>query len=150
MSVPTRATLLTRDLPLPQPSRDNAPFYEAAKRGELRFQKCAACGTFRHYPRPVCPQCLSRDYTWELSTGRGTIYTWTIVRGPTLPAFEHKLPYNVVDVLLDEGVHFISEVLDCPPEEITAGMPVEATFLSVSDEVTLIKFRRTDLHRPRN
>ena len=72
------------------------------------------------------------------------------MRGPTLPAFEHKLPYNVVDVLLDEGVHFISEVLDCPPEEITAGMPVEATFLSVSDEVTLIKFRRTDLHRPRN
>jgi hypothetical protein len=53
-----------------------------------------------------------------------------------------KLPYNVVDVLLDEGVHFVSEVLDCPPEELRAGLPVEATFVPVTDDVTLVKFRR--------
>jgi uncharacterized OB-fold protein len=141
-TAPNRATLMTRDLPLPQPSRDNAPFYEAAQRGELRFQRCAACGAFRHYPRPVCPQCLSRTYAWELSTGRGTVYTWTIVRGPTLPAFEPKLPYNVVDVLMDEGVHFVSEVLDCAPGEITAGMPVQAVFVPLTDQITLVKFRR--------
>jgi uncharacterized OB-fold protein len=141
-ATPNRNTLLTRDLPLPQPSGDNAPFYEAAQRGELRFQKCTACGTFRHYPRPVCPQCLSRMYTWELSSGRGTVYTWTIVRGPTLPAFESRLPYNVVDVLMDEGVHFVSEVLDCAPEDISAGMFVRAVFIPVTDEITLVKFRR--------
>jgi uncharacterized OB-fold protein len=133
---------IARSLPLPAPTRDNAPFYEAARRGELRFQRCTACGTFRHYPRPICPQCLSREHTWAQATGRGQIYSWTIVRGPTLPAFEHKLPYNVVDVLLDEGVHFVSEVLDCPPEEIHAGMRVEAVFVPVSDEITLVKFRR--------
>jgi uncharacterized OB-fold protein len=134
---------LTRDLPLPQPSRDNAAFYEAAARGELRFQRCTPCRRFRHYPRPVCPYCLSRDFTWEPSSGRGTVYTWTIVRGPTLPAFQDKLPYNVVDVLMDEGVHFVSEVLDCAPEDIQPGMPVEATFVPVSDEITLVKFRRS-------
>ena len=74
--------------------------------------------------------------------GRGTVYTWTIVRGPTLPAFETELPYNVVDVLMDEGVHFVSQVLDCPPEEIRAGMPVEAVFVPASEEITLVKFRR--------
>lgn len=132
----------SRPLPLPQPTPDNAPFYEAARRGELRLQRCTSCGRFRHYPRPVCPYCLSRDHAWERASGRGTVYTWTIVRGPTLPAFEHKLPYNVVDVLLEEGVHFVSEVLDCAPEEIRAGMPVEATFVPVSDEITLVKFRR--------
>ena len=141
-TVPNRSTLMTRELPLPQASRDNAPFYEAAHRGELRLQRCTVCGTFRHYPRPACPHCLSRDHTWELSTGRGTVYTWTIVRGPTLPAFEHKLPYNVVDVLMDEGVHVVSEVLDCAPEEITAGMPVQATFVRASDDITLVKFRK--------
>ncbi|MBY0276162.1 OB-fold domain-containing protein [Candidatus Binatia bacterium] len=133
---------LTQDLPLPQISRDNAEFYAAAARGELRFQRCTPCRRFRHYPRPACPYCLSRDFTWELSSGRGTVYTWTIVRGPTLPAFQDKLPYNVVDVLLDEGVHFQSEVLDCAPEEIHAGMPVEAVFVPVTDEITLVKFRR--------
>jgi len=130
------------DAPLPAPTLDNAPFYEAARRGELRFQRCSSCRTFRHYPRPICPRCLGRDYVWEKATGRGTVYTWTIVRGPTLPAFEHRLPYNVVDVLLVEGVHFVSEVLDCPPEEIRAGMAVEATFVPVTEEITLVKFRR--------
>jgi uncharacterized OB-fold protein len=52
------------------------------------------------------------------------------------------VPYNVVDVLMDEGVHFVSEVLDCPPEEIHAGMRVEAVFLPITDDVTLVKFRK--------
>jgi uncharacterized OB-fold protein len=137
-----RAAALTRGTPLPLPTLDNLPFYEAARRGELRFQRCSACGMFRHYPRPLCPACLSRDSTWERSSGRGTVYTWTIVRGPTLPAFEARLPYNVVDVLMEEGVHFVSQVLDCPPEEIRAGMPVEAVLVPASDEITLVKFRR--------
>ena len=137
-----RDEILTRGLPLPLPTHDNEPFHEAARRGELVFQRCAACGKFRHYPRPVCPACLSRDHTWERSTGCGTVWTWTIVRGPTLPAFEAKLPYNVVDVLMDEGVHFVSEVLDCPPDAIRAGMPVEAVFVPASADITLVKFRR--------
>lgn len=134
--------LVTRGLPLPRPTPDNAPFYEAARQGELRFQRCSSCGRFRHYPRPICPDCLGRDFAWERASGRGVVYTWTIVRGPTLPAFEAKLPYNVVDVLLEEGVHFVSEVVDCPPQEIVAGMPVVATFVAASERITLVKFRR--------
>src|SRR5581483_1064074 len=139
---PSRDSLVTRGFPKPQISRDNAPFYEAARRGELRFRRCTACGRFRHYPRPTCPECLSRDFTWDVASGRGTVYAWTIVRGPTLPAFRDQLPYNVVDVLLDEGVHFVSQVLEVAPEEIRAGMPVEAVFVPIDDEVTLVKFRR--------
>jgi uncharacterized OB-fold protein len=130
------------NLPLPDPTSDNAPFYEAARHGELRFQKCMQCGVFRHYPRPACPQCLSREFSWEKSRGHGTVFTWTIVRGPTLPAFEAQLPYNVVDVLMDEGVHFVSQVIDCAPEELRAGMPVEAVFVAVDEDVTLVKFKR--------
>jgi uncharacterized OB-fold protein len=129
-------------IPLPHPSADTAPFYEAARRGELRFQRCSACGKFRHYPRPACPHCLSRDHTWERSGGRGTVYTWTVVHGPTLPAFASAVPYNVVDVLMEEGVHFVSQVLDCPAEAVYPGMPVEAVFVPVTDEITLVKFRR--------
>ena len=133
---------ITRGFPRPAPTRDAAPFYEAAGRGELRFQRCSGCGVFRHYPRPTCPSCLSREFSWELSSGRGVVHTWTIVRGPTLPAFEAKLPYNVVDVLLDEGVHFVSEVLDVQPDEIRAGMRVRAVFVPVDESLVLVKFRR--------
>ena len=129
--------------PLPAVTPDVAPFYEAARRGELRFQRCAECRTWRHYPRPACPACSSRRFTWERTTGRGSVYTWTIVHGPTLPAFEATLPYNVVDVLLDEGIHFVSQVLDCPAEALHAGLPVEAVFVPVTDELTLVKFRRS-------
>lgn len=138
----TRDAMVTRGVPLPVPTRETAPFWEATRRGELVLQRCASCGRFRHYPRPTCPACLAAEYRWERATGRGTVWTWTIVRGPTLPAFEAKLPYNVVDVLLDEGVHFVSEVLDCPPDAIRAGLPVEAVFVPASDEITLVKFRR--------
>ena len=137
-----RESVMTRGIPLPQPTLDNVEFYEAAKRNELRFQRCSDCGTWRHYPRPACPECLSRDYSWEKSTGRGTIYTWTVVHGPTLPAFQDQLPYNVVDVLMDEGVHLQSQVLDCPGDEIYAGMPVQAEFVPFNEDFTLVKFRR--------
>ena len=137
-----REGAITQILPLPQPNLDNQEFYEATRRGELRFQRCARCGTWRHYPRPACPECHSREYGWELSTGQGRVYSWTIVYGPTLPAFQDDVPYNVVDVLMEEGVHFQSQVLDCPPEEIRQGMPVEAIFVPVDDDITLVKFRR--------
>jgi uncharacterized OB-fold protein len=140
-----REDVLTRGRPLPVPTHDSRPFWEAARRGELRFQRCTACGAFRHYPRPLCPRCLSPAHEWSRSTGRGTVYTWTIVRGPTLPAFEAELPYNVVDVLMEEGVHFVSQLLDCPPEAIRAGLPVEAVFVPASEEITLVKFRRQEM-----
>jgi uncharacterized OB-fold protein len=135
---------LTRGHPRPVPDPLSAPFYDAARRGELHLQRCADCGRFRHYPRPACPHCLSRRSRWERASGRGTVFTWTIVRGPTLPAFADKLPYNVVDVLLEEGVHFVSEVLDCAPEEVRAGMAVEAAFVELDDEITLVKFVRSE------
>ena len=92
-------------------------------------------------PRPVCPDCTSTRFTWERASGRGEVYTWTIVHGPTLPAFRDEIPYNVVDVLTEEGVHFQSQLLDTAPEEIRAGLPVEAVFIPLDDEITLVKFR---------
>ena len=131
-----------REHPRPVPGRDDAPFHEGVRRGELLFQHCESCHHFRHYPRPVCPHCLSRSYSWKRSLGLGQVYTWTVVRGPTLPVFAEKVPYNVVDVLLDEGVHFVSEVVDCPPEALRAGLRVEAFFSVVDADLTLVKFRR--------
>ncbi len=137
-----RNEVMTRKLPLPQPGWDNHEFWEATQRGELRFQRCSDCSAWRHYPRPVCPDCGSTRHSWELASGRGEVYTWTIVHGPTLPVFQDDLPYNVVDVLTEEGVHFVSQVLDVEPEDIRPGLPVEAVFVPASEDITLVKFRR--------
>jgi len=138
---PPNDRIITQGRPRPLPSVDNEEFYRAAHRGELRFQRCSDCRAWRHYPRPVCPACTSTRFTWERASGRGEVYTWTIVHGPTLPAFRDEIPYNVVDVLTEEGVHFQSQLIDTPPEEIRAGLPVEAVFVPFDDEITLVKFR---------
>ena len=136
---------ITQGRPRPIPSVDNVAFYDAARRGELCFQRCADCREWRHYPRPVCPHCSSTGFHWERATGLGRIYTWTIVHGPTLPAFQDSAPYNVVDVLMDEGVHFQSQLLDISPEDIEAGLRVTAVFVPLDDEITLVKFRPASL-----
>ena len=142
MMADLREQSVTRGRPLPLPSVENREFYEGAKRGELLLQRCAECRTWRHYPRPICPACQSPRFAWERASGRGRVYTWTIVHGPTLPTFQPELPYNVIDVELDEGVHFQSQLLDCAPDEIEAGLPVEAVFVAANDEITLVKFQR--------
>jgi uncharacterized OB-fold protein len=129
-------------IPLPTINSDNAEFWEGTKRHELVLQKCSGCGTFRYYPRPGCSRCSSMDFTWEKVSGRGTVYSWIIVHGPTLPAFQDKAPYNVVVVALEEGPHMVSNLLDVPNDQIQVGLPVKVDFEDVSDDITLPKFRR--------
>ncbi|HUI27753.1 MAG TPA: OB-fold domain-containing protein, partial [Candidatus Kryptonia bacterium] len=94
--------------PIPVPNPDNAGFWEGCRNRELRLQRCRGCGTVRHPPRPMCPQCTSTEYEWMRASGRGTIYSFTIVHGPTLPVFQARAPYNVVVVQLDEGPYLVS------------------------------------------
>jgi uncharacterized OB-fold protein len=128
-------------LPFPVPNPDNAGFWEACRRGELRLQRCTPCRAWRHHPRPMCPQCGSLDYEWALASGRGAVHTFTIVHRPTLPAFEDRLPYNVVAVRLDEGVYMVSNLVDCRLEDIRIGLPVEVVFEPLTEEIALPKFR---------
>ena len=80
--------------PIPQPDRDTAPFWEAQNKHELKFQKCTRCRTVRYLVGPLCPECRSFDFEWITSSGRGTIYSYTIVRHQTHPAF--PVPYTML------------------------------------------------------
>lgn len=128
-------------IPYPVPNPDNEGFWDACRRGELRLQRCRACGTWRHHPRPMCPACHSLDHEWALASGRGVVHTFTIVHRPTLPAFAERLPYNVVVVRLDEGPYMVSNLVDCPAEAIRIGLPVEVVFEPLTADITLPRFR---------
>lgn len=138
------------DRPLPrfyaEGSRD---FYDAAKRHELRIQQCAECGKFRFPPQLMCPSCRSAKSQWSQVSGRGTIHTFTVVRGyepRSVPMFSwpaERYPIVVVIVELPDadGTHIVSNMVDCDPEVLEIGMPVEVVFEDVTDEITLPKFR---------
>ena len=130
------------DKPLPALEGLTAGFYAWCRQGELRFQRCADCGTFRHVPREICAQCNSFAWSWEPSTGRGTVYTWTVVERALHPAFANATPLAPVVVEMDEGVRLLSRVLDCTADQLTMDMPVTVDFVAASDAVRLPYFRR--------
>jgi len=128
--------------PLPRITGENRPFWEAARRHELRLQRCGACGRFRYPPAPVCPQCLSEDAEWAPVSGRGKVSTFVVMHKVYFPSFAGDAPYNVVQVELDEGPRLTANLVGVPNAEIAVGMPVEVVFDDVTPDVTLPRFRR--------
>ena len=128
----------------PLPVRDplTTPFWDGCQRHELLIQRCSACGSTRHPPGPLCLQCRSDQYEWIASKGRGTVYSWIVVRHP-IPAevYADKVPYVVALIDLAEGVRVVSNIVGCEPEAVTAGMPVELFFRQAAENVTLPQFR---------
>ncbi len=126
---------------LPSIDEESRPFWEATKRHELYVQKCRDCGFVQFHPRAVCTACLSSSVQWLKSSGRGKIYTWSVTNQNPGRGFRDALPYIVAYVDLDEGVKIFANVVDCKPEEVKIGMPVEAAFTDVTPEFTLVNFR---------
>ncbi len=128
--------------PLPVLEGFAKDFYEGCQRGELLFQRCSDCGAWRHVPRELCPDCGSWNWEWQASSGRGRVFTWTVIERALHPAFAEAVPFAAVVVELEEGVRLLSHVLDCPPDQLEMDMPVDVVFEGVTAEITLPKFRR--------
>ena len=127
--------------PIPEPTLDSQPYWDALKKHRLILQQCASCGTIRHYPRPVCAHCFSMETTWIEASGQGTVYSWTVAHHPFHPGFKGKTPYVLVTVELQEGVRMVSQLPEVDPDAIEIGMPVEVYFEDVTAELTLPMFR---------
>jgi uncharacterized protein len=125
--------------PLPYIHEETRPYWDAAKRHELKIQKCRTCGGYYFYPRDFCPSCFSFDVEWMKVSGRGTIYSFTICHRPA-KGFEEDVPYNLVLVELEEGPRMMSTVVGCPNDALRVGMAVEVVFDDVTEEVTLPRF----------
>ena len=129
-------------LPLPRVGEYSAQFYKFCHEHELRFQRCADCGTWRHVPRDMCAKCGSFKWNWERSSGKGKVFSWTTAVQPMMPQFADKVPYSPAIIELAEGIRMVSWVAGVKPEELELGLPVEVTFDDVTPECTLPKFRR--------
>lgn len=110
----------------PVPDAVSAPFWAAARRDVLAFQRCPACGWAGLGPAVGCPRCGAAALGWEESDGTGTIRSWTIAhRGPT-PDF--KVPYAPVVVDVDEGFSMFSSLIGCAVDEVRSGRRVRVEF----------------------
>lgn len=131
------------DLASLAPDGVTKPYWDHCNQGELRIQRCKACGTFRHPPLPGCPNCGARDDEWVRSEGKGLVFSFSGVYHPVLPNVAEYVPYNVVLVQLADsgGVRIISNLLGVALGDIEIGMPVELVWERVSPDVNLPRFR---------
>ena len=116
------------DLPLPVPSALTQPYWDAAKRGELAFQRCLSCHTAFLYPRPFCPSCWKTELAWEIANGDGIVLSFSVVHQAPYPSYAARAPYVVAIVGLAEGPQLMVNVIGCEPDEVHVGMGVTVAF----------------------
>jgi uncharacterized OB-fold protein len=114
-------TTTARLHPDPIVSLESERYWEATREGVLLLKRCRDCGRTHHYPRAVCPGCLSGDTEWYRARGRGTVYTFSVMR-------RASPPYVIAYVTLDEGVTMMTRIVGCDPDRLAIGDAVEVTF----------------------
>jgi len=131
------------DRPIPHPTNISRTFWEGCRNGKLLIQKCRNCSYHTYFPAYACPNCLSSELDWIEASGRGAVYSATVVERGAGPAFEKEAPFVVALIELDEGPVMMSNVVGSPPYEVKIGDRVTVDFREVAEGVTLPVFRKS-------
>jgi uncharacterized OB-fold protein len=110
-----------RKITPPQPNPETKPFWDAAAEGKLLIKKCNDCGRVHYYPRAICPFCFSDRTEWQQTSGRGTIYSYSVMR-------RAPVPYAIAYVTLAEGPTMMTNLVDCDLDGIRIGQAVTVVF----------------------
>jgi hypothetical protein len=132
----------TPALPAPAPvvNPETKPFWDATAEGRLLLPHCRACDTYIWYPRLFCPACSSFDVEWVEAAGRGTVFTFAVVRRSQGP-YAKATPYVLAYVELAEGPRMMTNIVDCDVESVRVGDPVEVVFHDTGEGTALPRFR---------
>lgn len=129
--------------PLPNPNEaDTREFWAATKDRQLKYQRCDDCGTVVFYPRHHCTSCLGDHLSWHVASGRGTVYTFSIVRKAEHPFFRNRVPYAVAWIDLDEGPRLLSNIVGVADvtKDLKVGQKVMVDW-EAHDELSLPLFK---------
>jgi uncharacterized protein len=110
-----------RKIDAPQSAPETKAFWEATAAGRLLIKRCTACGESHYYPRSICPFCGSDRTEWRDASGRGTVYTYSVMR-------RAPVPYAIAYVTLEEGVSMMTNIVDCDLDAIRIGQKVRVVF----------------------
>jgi uncharacterized protein len=122
--------------PLPAPDVISGHHWSALASGRLLIQRCPTCGHSQFYPRALCARCgLEPD--WLEVSGRGTVYTFTVIRQNGLPAFQNETPYVVAMIEIEEGVRLMGNITGCPPDDVAVGMEVRAYAVRAEADIAI-------------
>ncbi|MBT5264241.1 MAG: Zn-ribbon domain-containing OB-fold protein [Rhodospirillaceae bacterium] len=123
-----------RTYPEPAISMETERYWEATKQGKLLLKKCNSCDGTYFYPRATCPHCLSGDTDWFEASGKGKIYTYSVMR-------RAQVPYAIAYVTLEEGVTMMTNIVECDLDGLAIDQEVEVTFRTTEGDQALPVFR---------
>ncbi len=127
--------------PLPTITSISQPFWAGLQDGIIQALHCDVCSKKTFYPRKHCQHCWSPKVKWVAIEGRGTLYSYTIARIPTLPEFADEAPQILAVVELADGVRMNTTLLNVSEDEIKIGMSLVAVLDTVNKAgMTLIRF----------
>ena len=129
--------------PIPVPQGESDYYWEKAKEEELWLRKCNECQEAYFYPRDISPCCFSKDTSWIQASGRAKLFTYGIVHRAPHAGFVDDVPFVTAIVQLEEGPKMATNIVmdDPTPEKLQIDMPLEVVFDSITDEITLPKFK---------
>ncbi len=130
-----------RQRPLPEIQPFSKPFWDGASAHKLLIQHCCDCDSLIFYPRRECPECWSTNLDWKQSSGKATLYSYSITYEGVEEIFADDLPIILAWVDLEEGIRMTTNIIDCEPDDVYIGMELEVAFRPLTDEVTLPFFR---------
>ena len=127
-------TTAERSYPDPTTNLETERYWAAARDGQLLVKICNVCGEAHYYPREICPHCGSTDTEWREASGKGVIYSYSVMR-------RAEIPYVIAYVTLDEGVTMMTNIVDADFDAIAIGKAVEVTFRETEGGMALPVFR---------
>jgi uncharacterized OB-fold protein len=110
----------------------NKDFYRALLDRQLVAARCGDCGSWHTPLRSLCPECWSTNVEIAPVSGRGAIHLLIrLHQGPPARDVDYSTPWPLATVELEEqpGLRFVGTVVDCPPEQLRVGLPVELTWI---------------------
>ena len=106
------------------------------------MQHCYGCGAYRFFPSLLCPHCGSDEQVWGPCSGRGTIYSVTVVHRAPNAAFRAVAPYVVALVELEEGPRMMANIVGEGRLEAAIGDAVEVCFEARGPDLKVPQFMR--------
>jgi uncharacterized protein len=103
------------------------------QRYSLVGEECPHCSAKIFPPRDVCPECGGEAKEPYRFSGRGSVYSYTVMHSAP-SGFEESLPYTIALVKLDEGPTVTAQLTDLGEQEVAIGMPVEMVTRRIKED----------------
>ena len=128
---------------LPELEPETAFFWTAGAEGQLKIQRCTACGHYQHPPLPLCPACHSDQVAPAAVSGRARIVSFTINYEPWLPGLEVPFVFAVVELAEQKELYLFTNIL-APVDSVRIGQSVSVSF-EQHEDVWLPMFRPEEM-----